>query len=201
MKKILFTGFEPFGGEAINPSWEAVRLMPDSAGCARIIKEEVCVEYARSGRDILALIEKHAPDAVVCCGQAGGRKAVTPEMCAINMDHAKAPDNCGEVRAYSPICENGPAAYFTTAPVKEIVAAAEAMGLACAPSFHAGTYVCNHIFYTLLQAVAEKKTGMGLFIHVPYIPSQVEEKDLPCMELTDIAKVLTVAAEKIAEKL
>lgn len=201
MKKILFTGFEPFGGEAINPSWEAVRLIPDEIHGAQIIKEEVCVEYARSGEKVLALIEKHSPDAVVCCGQAGGRKSVTPEMCAINMDHAKAPDNIGEVRTYSPICENGPAAYFSTAPVEKIVAAAENAGLACAPSFHAGTYVCNHIFYTLLQAVAEKKTGMGLFIHVPYIPSQVEGKDLPAMELSEIAKVLAIAAEKIAEAL
>ena len=199
MKKILFTGFQPFGGEKINPSWEAVRLMPDEIGGAEIIKEEVCVEYAKSGPDILALIEKHAPDAVVCCGQAGGRKAVTPETCAINMDHAKAADNCGEVRMYSPISENGPAAYFTDAPVKEIVEAAEAAGLACAPSFHAGTYVCNHIFYTILDAKENGLIKSALFIHVPYISSQVEGKDLPSMELDEIARVLTIAAEKITE--
>ena len=198
--KILITGFEPFGGESVNPAWLAVEKLEDTPG-AQIEKMLLPVCFEAAGNAVREKLLALRPDAVIMVGQAGGRKSVTPEMCAINMDHAKAPDNIGEVRIYSPICENGPAAYFTTAPVEKIVAAAEAAGLACAPSFHAGTYVCNHIFYTLLQAVAEKKTGMGLFIHVPYIPSQAEGKDLPSMELSEIAKVLAMAAEKIAETL
>jgi pyroglutamyl-peptidase len=202
MKKILFTGFEPFGGEKINPSWEAVRLMPDETGGAAIIKAPICVEYAGSGPALRALIEKHAPDAVVCCGQAGGRKSVTPEMCAINMDHAGVSDNAGETRRYAPISRDGAAAYFTSAPVEKIVAAAAEMGLPCAPSFHAGTYVCNHIYYTLLDMVAREKTPrMGLFIHVPYIPGQTIGRDAPSMELRDIARVLETAAGIIAESL
>lgn len=202
MKKILFTGFEPFGGERVNPSWEAVRLLTGEINGAEIIKASVCVEYAGSGAAIRALIDRHAPDAVVCCGQAGGRKSVTPEFCAINMDHADSPDNAGETRRYAPISKDGPAAYFTSAPVEKIVAAANAAGLACAPSFHAGAYVCNHIYYTLLDIVArEKSPRMGLFIHVPYVPAQTAGRDAPSMELADIARALETAAGVIADNL
>lgn len=202
MKKILFTGFEPFGGDSVNPSWEAVKLLPDMINGAEIIKSPVCVEYSGSEKALKALVQKHAPDAVVCCGLAGGRKSVAIEMCAINMDHTSAPDNSGEIRLYAPIASDGPAAYFTQAPVEKIVNAVNEKGLACAPSFHAGAYVCNHIYYSLLHMSArEGAPRMGLFIHVPCIPAQTAGKDIPSMELSDIAAALNTAAEVISEAL
>lgn len=194
MKKILFTGFEPFGGEEVNPSWEAVRRMPDIIGGAQIVKEKVCVEYARSAEVIRALIAEHKPDVAVCCGQAGGRRAVTPEVCAINRDHADAPDNAGEVRRYAEIIPGGESAYFTALPVEKLVDAVKAAGLACAPSFSAGTYVCNHIYYTLLSVMPR-----GLFVHVPFIPEQTMGRNVPSMKLNDIAKALAIIADAIAE--
>lgn len=185
MKKMLITGFEPFGGEKVNPSWEAVKLLPDEIGNIRLIKREVCVEYERSGAELKKLYAEHAPDYIVCCGQAGGRKAVTPEACALNRDHAEAPDNCGEVRRYREIVPGGENACFTALSVEKMVDAAKAAGCNVAPSFHAGTYVCNHIYYTALTLTPE-----SLFIHVPFIPSQTEGKPFPSMELTDIARAI-----------
>lgn len=196
MKKILFTGFEPFGGEKINPSWEAVRRLPDVIGGAQIVKEQVCVEYARSAETIRALIAEHKPDAAVCCGQAGGRRAVTPEVCAINRDHAEAPDNAGETRRYAEIIPGGPNAYFTALPVEKLVDAVKAAGIACAPSFSAGTYVCNHVYYTLLSVMPQ-----GLFVHVPFIPEQAEDRNAPSMELADMTNALAIIAGAIAENI
>lgn len=196
MKKILFTGFEPFGGEKVNPSWEAVRRMPDTIGGAQIVKAQLCVEYARSAEAIRALIAEHKPDAAVCCGQAGGRRAVTPEVCAINRDHADAPDNAGEVRRYEEIVPGGESAYFTALPVEKLVDAVKAAGIACAPSFSAGTYVCNHIYYTLLSAMPR-----GLFVHVPFVPEQTAGREAPFMELADMAKALFIIAGAIAENI
>jgi len=194
MKKILFTGFEPFGGETINPSWEAVKLLPDEINGVRIIKVPVCVEYERSGEVLKTLIAEHSPDAVVCCGQAGGRRAVTPEMAAVNFDHAEAPDNCGEVRRYAKIDACGQNAYFTALPVEKMVEAVKAADIPCAPSFSAGTYVCNHIYYTLL-GIMEK----GLFVHVPFIPEQVVGKNFPAIELEKIARAIEIIASVVAE--
>ncbi len=196
MKKILFTGFEPFGGEKVNPSWEAVRRMPDTIGGAQIMKARLCVEYARSAEAIRALIAEHKPDAAVCCGQAGGRRAVTPEVCAINRDHADAPDNAGEVRRYAEIVPGGESAYFTALPVEKLVDAVKAAGVACAPSFSAGTYVCNHVYYTLLSLMPR-----GLFVHVPFVPEQTAGREAPFMELADMAKALFIIAGAIAENI
>jgi len=192
--RILVTGFEPFGGERINPSWEAVKLIPDRINGAEIVKAPVCVEYEKSGHVLRQLIAEYKPDGVICCGQAGGRKAVTPEMCAINRDHAEAPDNAGETRHYMEIIPGGENAYFTTLPVEKMVDAVKSAGIACAPSFSAGTYVCNHIFYVLRSIMQN-----GLFVHVPFIPEQVEGKNLPAMELADIAKALEIIAGVVAE--
>ena len=196
MKKILFTGFEPFGGESINPSWEAVKLLPDEINGVQIIKVPVCVEYARSGEVLKTLIAEHNPDAVVCCGQAGGRRAVTPEMIAVNFDHAEAPDNIGEVRRYSKIEPEGLNAYFTALPVEKMVDRVKAEDIPCAPSFSAGTYVCNHIYYTLL-GIMEK----GLFVHVPFIPEQVVGKNFPAIELEKIARAIEIIASVVAEEI
>ena len=185
MKRMLVTGFQPFGGESINPSWEAVKLLPDVIGGFELIKREICVEYEKSGAELRKLFAEFEPDHIVCCGQAGGRKFVTPEVCAINRDHAEAPDNCGEIRRYREIVPGGVPAYFTAMPVEKMVEAAKAAGCGVAPSFHAGTYVCNHIYYAALML-----TSNALFIHVPFIPEQVEGKPFPSMELSEIARAI-----------
>ena len=119
MKRILVTGFEPFGGETVNPSWEAVRALPEEIPGGRLVKAQIPVEYEKSGAELRRLLEKENPDLTILCGQAGGRKWVCVECCAINRDHAQAPDNAGEVRRYRPIAPEGPAAYFTDLPVEK----------------------------------------------------------------------------------
>lgn len=186
MKRILFTGFEPFGGEAVNPSWEAVRALPDA-----VLKRVLPVEYEKSGETLRALIGELGPDLVVCVGQAGGRSAVSIECCALNRDHSEHPDSAGDIRLYRPIDPDGPAARFTELPVAQLVAAVRAAGVPCAPSFHAGTYVCNHVYYRLLSLPVP-----GLFVHVPYIPAQTVGKSAPALALPDIARALEIIARR-----
>lgn len=170
--------------------------MPDAIGGAQIVKAQVCVEYARGEKALRALIAENKPDAAVCCGQAGGRGAVTPEVCAINRDHADAPDNAGETRRYAEIIPGGGNAYFTALPVEKLVDAVKNAGIVCAPSFSAGTYVCNHIYYTLLSLMPR-----GLFVHVPFIPEQTVGRNAPSMELDDMVRALTIIAGTIAESI
>ena len=115
------------------------------------------------------------------------------ECCAVNRDHSDRPDNAGETRTYAPISSAGAAAYFTDAPVERIVAAVRGAGLPCAPSFFAGTYVCNHVYYRILES-----TGRGLFVHVPFVPEQVPGGDRPAMDLADIARALEIVARQIS---
>jgi pyroglutamyl-peptidase len=175
--RILMTGFEPFGGETVNPSWEAVSLLQDEMGGAAVSKRRLPVAYAGSEAELAKLIAELKPDYVILTGQAGGRTGVSVECCAINMDHANIPDNAGEKRLFSPISPSGAAAYFTDAPVEKIVESVRAANLPCAPSFSAGTYVCNHVYYRLLESM-----GRGLFVHVPFIPEQVPGGDRPTMD-------------------
>ena len=135
--RILMTGFEPFGGERINPSWEAVSLLPGEIGGAEIVKRRLPVTYAGSEAALAWLVGDLKPDYVIAAGQAGGRTGVAVECCAVNRDHSDRPDNAGETRTYAPISSAGAAAYFTDAPVERIVAAVRGAGLPCAPSFFA----------------------------------------------------------------
>ena len=94
--KILVTGFDPFGGETVNPAYEAVKLLPDTIAGAQTIKLQVPTRFALSGTVLEAAVNEHRPDAVICVGQAGGRSAITPERVAINLADARIPDNAGE---------------------------------------------------------------------------------------------------------
>jgi len=186
--KILVTGFEPFGGESVNPSWEAVKLL--KTPCE---KREICVEYARAGEELLKAINEVQPEIVICVGQAGGRQGLSIECCALNRDHALAPDNAGEIRKYAPISKNGANALFTNCDVPKIVDAINETGIEARASYSAGTYVCNHIYYTLLSNFA----GKGLFIHVPYADTQ--KNDAPTMSIESMAKGIDKAIEEIIE--
>lgn len=189
-KKLLITGFEPFGGQAVNPSWEAVALLPDRIGPWLLTKLRIPVEYGNAARLILEKAGDLAPDAIISVGQAGGRSAVTPEVIGINLREAAAPDNAGRLCRGEPIDPQGPDGIFSTLPVREMVKAMEEKGIPAKLSYSAGAYVCNDVLYSLLLRFRGSGVRAG-FIHVPFIPGQGE----PNMALGDIAAALTSAIE------
>ncbi|AEK73275.1 pyrrolidone-carboxylate peptidase [Thermococcus sp. 4557] len=198
--KVLITGFEPFGGEEINPSWEAVERLPESISGARLIKHRLPVTF-RGVREILPrLIVEERPDVVILTGQAGGRPNVTVERVAINVMDSKMPDNEGFAPEDEPVFEGAPAAYFATLPIKSIVAALRGENIPAAVSNTAGTYVCNAAMFTALHtiAVAGMKTKAG-FIHVPFIHEQALEKPRPSMALETITRAFEVAVRTSLE--
>ena len=189
--KILVTGFDPFGGESVNPAYEAVKLLPDTIGGAQIFKLEIPTVFSLSGPAVEEGIKKYEPDVVLCVGQAGGRASISVEKVAINFVDARIPDNNGEQ----------PAAYFSTLPVKAMVQHVKDAGLPCYLSFTAGTYVCNSIMYNVLYMCDKRYPGIRAgFIHVPYACGQVVDKanTTPSMPLETIAKSLEYAIEAIA---
>ena len=199
--KILVTGFDPFGGESINPAWEAVSRIKDEIAGAEVIKLQVPTVFNKSIERLEAGIEEHKPDAVICVGQAGGRFDVTPERVAINIDDARIKDNEGNQPIDLPVFEDGAPAYFSTLPVKAIVKEINAAGLPSTLSNTAGTFVCNHIMYGALYLAEKKYPNMRAgFIHVPYIPQQViEKKGTPSMALEDIVKSLEAVVKAVVE--
>ena len=193
MKKLLITGFEPFGGEVINPSWEAVMRLESEINGYRLEKLLIPVVFGESAQRVIKAAEEICPDVVLCIGQAGGRDAITPEMVGINLRHGSIPDNSGNQPNDEPIIEGGETAYFTTLPVRKMVEAIKAVGLPSRVSYSAGAYVCNDVIYTLLAHFSGTDTGVG-FIHIPYCTEQNKE---PSMELSDVIKGLTAAIENI----
>ena len=199
--KILITGFDPFGGETVNPAYEAVKLLPDTIAGAEIIKLEVPTRFHRAGAVLEDAMQRHKPDAVICVGQAGGRAAITPEKVAINLMDGRIPDNAGYQPVDVPIREDGETSYFTSLPVKAMVQRMRDAGIPAAVSYTAGTYVCNYLLYTLLYLIDKKYPNVrGGFIHVPYAMEQVINKPLgtPSMDLRQIARGLETAVEAVA---
>jgi len=200
--KILLTGFDPFGGEPVNPALEAVKLVKIADPDLEIIKLEVPTVFGDSIAAVTEAMARHKPDAVVCVGQAGGRFAVTPERVAINISDARIPDNAGSKPLDEPIVPDGPAAYFSTLPVKAMVAAIREAGIPASLSNSAGVYVCNHLMYGVLHAAATRFPGTRAgFIHVPYIPEQAARKggNLPSMSLETIARGLEAALRAVRD--
>ena len=189
MKKLLISGFEPFDNEKINPSWEAVRLLPDAVGDYRLTKLRLPVVFGAAADELLRVAEELCPDVIIAVGQAGGRAAITPEMVGINLRHGKIPDNAGHLATDEPIVEGGVAAYFSTLPVRKMVEGVKNAGMPAEVSYSAGAYVCNDVLYTLLAKMAENSTRVG-FIHIPYAKEQGKE---PSMEMGDIVRGLTAA--------
>ena len=191
--KILLTGFDPFGGETVNPAFEAVKLLPDTIAGAEIVKQEVPTEFIRAGEVLEAAIQANQPDVVICIGQAGGRSAITPEKVAINLMDGRIADNAGYQPIDVTIQEDGETAYFTSLPVKAMVQNIKDAGIPSALSYTAGSYVCNYLMYTLLYLIDRKYPNIrGGFIHVPYAMEQVVNKPLgtPSMDLHQIARGL-----------
>lgn len=193
MKRILITGFEPFGGEKINPSWEAVSRLPDEINGYSVEKMLIPVEFGEAAKKVITVAEKICPDAILCVGQAGGRNAVTPELVAINLRHAAIPDNKGYQPIDEPVIKGADTAYFSTLPVRKMADAINSAGISSKISYSAGAYVCNDLLYILLSHFHDSNTNIA-FIHVPYIPEQNKE---PCMNIEDIVKALEIAVKSI----
>ena len=193
MKRLLITGFEPFGGEKVNPSWEAVKRLPNEIGRYRLAKLEIPVVFGKAAECVLNKADKINPDVILSIGQAGGRSAITPEMVAINLRYAKIPDNVGNEPKDEPIISAGDAARFSTIPVRKIAEAISAAGVPSEVSYSAGAYVCNDVLYTLLAHCENSDVRVG-FIHVPYSKEQNKE---PSMKIEDIIKALTIAIENL----
>lgn len=201
MSKILVTGFDPFGGEPVNPAFEAVKLLPESIAGVSVVKLEIPTVFTRSAMVVEEAIEREKPDYVLCIGQAGGRSAVTVEKVAINLAEARIPDNDGEQPFDTPLREDGDTAYFATLPVKAMVKRINASGIPALMSYTAGTYVCNSIMYNVLYMCEKRYPGIRAgFIHVPYACGQVIDKanTTPSMPLETIAKSLEYAIEAVA---
>lgn len=198
---ILITAFEPFGGEDRNPSLEALQRLPETIGGARIHKLALPTAFHDAPRQAIAALDAHRPDAVICLGQAGGRAGITVERVAINVDDARIPDNLGQQPVDAPIAKDGPAAYFTTLPIKNMAAAMTEADIPASISNSAGTYVCNHLTYVLLHHAAT--TGLNTkigFIHVPFMASQAEGRTppVPFLSLDSIVAGIISAVAALA---
>ena len=185
---MLITGFDPFGGEQINPSWEAVKLLPDRIGDYELCKLQIPTVFGLAARKVLEKAESVQPDVILCIGQAGGRDAVTPERIGINIRDARIPDNAGNQPAEEPIIPGGPDGIFATVPVADMAQAVRAQQLPGNVSNTAGTFVCNDTLYTLLHHYAATAVRAG-FIHVPFLP----EQGTPSLPLEQIVQALTAA--------
>ncbi len=192
---VLVTGFEPFGGDARNPSWEVCERLPGSIAGLRVEVQRVPCEFLTSIQIVAEAIERLRPALVICLGLAGGRTQLSVERVAINTDDARIADNAGARPIDEPIAPDGPPAYFATLPVKAMVAAMRKAGVPAEVSNSAGTYVCNHLMYGVLHFIAAsgKKARAG-FIHVPYAEDQVLEKPgVPAMALATMVKGVEAA--------
>ncbi|HEX4444770.1 MAG TPA: pyroglutamyl-peptidase I [Galbitalea sp.] len=195
MTTVLVTGFEPFAGAASNSSWDAVdRVAEIWSGDAELVIELLPVTFAGASRSMRELIARHSPDLVIGVGLADGRDAVTPERVAINVEDARIPDNDGDLPVDRAISRNGPAAYFSGLPVKEIAEAIREAGIPSRVSDTAGTYVCNSLMYSTMRTV-EGTGAMAGFVHVPCSPELAAGTGNPHLEVEDIARALVVAIE------
>lgn len=199
--KILVTGFDPFGGEKVNPALEAVKSLPSVIHGAEIRWVEIPTVFYQSAEVLEAEIVRYQPDVVLCIGQAGGRASLTPERVAINQDDARIPDNQGNQPIDTPIRLDGEAAYFSTLPIKAMVQAIKEEELPASVSNSAGTFVCNHLMYQALYLADKKFPNMRAgFMHIPYMTEQVINKpNTASMNLADIVKGIEAAIGAIVD--
>ncbi|OOG94224.1 Pyrrolidone-carboxylate peptidase [Bacillus mycoides] len=189
MKTVLLTGFEPFGGEEINPAWEvAKQLDGQSFGDYKIVSKQVPTVFHKSLQVLKSYMEEIEPELVICIGQAGGRPDITVERVAINVDDARITDNEGNQPVDVSIVEGGPVAYWSTLPIKATVKKLREEGIPASVSQTAGTFVCNHLFYGLMDILAKSENGVrGGFIHIPFLPEQASKHPgQPSMSLSTI---------------
>lgn len=190
-RRLLITGFDPFGGENKNPSWLAVQQLPEEIGDFTLYKLAIPTVFGKAAETVLEQAYTLQPDVILCIGLAAGRDAVTPERIAVNIRDARIPDNAGNRPQGERIIPDGPAAYFTTVPVEKMAQAIRDAHIPGAVSNTAGTFVCNDVLYTLLHRYAGTDTTVG-FIHVPFLPEQ-GTPSLP-LERTVIALIAAISA-------
>lgn len=196
-KTVLLTGFEPFDGADVNPSWEAARALDGWSGPGfQVAARELPCVFGRANLALFDAIDALQPDIVIAVGQGGGRHEISVERVALNVDDANMPDNAGQQPVDATIADGGPAAYFSTLPIKAIVKSLRLRGFPAGVSQTAGTFVCNHVFYGLMQHAQGKGLKAG-FIHVPFLPQQVADRAnaAPSMALNDIIDGLRIAVE------
>ncbi len=196
-RKALITGFDPFGHDKINPSWEAVSQLPDRIDDLQIVKLKLPTVF----RDSLVLLEnaidKHNPSIVLSVGVAGGRSSISLERIAMNLDDARIPDNSGKSPIDEKIDPNGPDAYFSSLPIKGIIFELKKNLIPASVSNTAGTFVCNHVMYGLLNTLKKNNSSAkGGFVHIPYLPCQVTDRSqLPSMSLEIVVDALKIIIE------
>ncbi|RYF02663.1 MAG: pyroglutamyl-peptidase I [Oxalobacteraceae bacterium] len=198
-KTVLLTGFEPFNGADVNPSWEAARALDGWSGPGfQVAARELPCVFGRANLALFDAIDALQPDIVIAVGQAGGRHEISVERVALNVDDATIPDNAGQQPVDATIADGGPAAYFSTLPIKAIVRALRLRGFPAGVSQTAGTFVCNHVFYGLMQHAQGRGIKAG-FIHVPFLPQQVAGRAdaAPSMALNDVIDGLRIAVEVV----
>lgn len=192
---MLVTGFEPFGKDKVNPSWMAAQALHGRlVGGHRLVGARLPTVFDRAADELRALLQKYRPDLVICCGQAGGRVNLSLERVAINVNDARIADNAGAQPIDTPVVPAGPTAYFTSLPIKAMLAALLAQGINAEVSQTAGTFVCNHVFYALMHELATRRPlahCRGGFVHVPWLPGQGE----PSMRLEEVVQGLKTAIE------
>ncbi|MDO4466780.1 MAG: pyroglutamyl-peptidase I [Bacillota bacterium] len=195
--KVLVTGFDPFGGEPINPAIESVKRLPDTIAGAEIIKLEIPTVFNKSLNVIDEAIAKYDPDMILSVGQAGGRPDITVEKVGININDGRIPDNEGYQPIDTPIFEDGPVAYWSALPVKAMVENIKKAGIPASVSYTAGSYVCNHVLYGVRYICEHKYPGKKSgFIHIPFLTSQcLDKKGMCSMSLESIVTALTAAIE------
>jgi pyroglutamyl-peptidase len=207
MKPLLVTGFEPFGGERINPSAEVARALHSrTIARAPVIGLVLPCVFGASIETLCTALDTHRPQLVLALGQAAGREGFTLERIAINLDDARIADNAGAQPIDLPVVARGPAAYFTTLPIKAMVAALRDAGHSASVSHSAGTFVCNHVFYGLQHALKRRRGVRGGFMHLPCLPEQTAPKSntpslpLPTM-ISGVASALAAALSSRADLL
>ena len=202
--KVLITGFEPFDRDSVNPSWEVARALdgwcPEAGGVSGLVTAVrlPCV-FGAAIEALAAAFETHRPALVVGLGLAGGRSELTPERVAVNMDDARIPDNAGRQPIDAPVFPGGPAAYFSTLPIKAIVRELRSGGVPSSVSNTAGSFVCNHVFYGLMHLLATRHASLsarGGFVHVPALPEQAaRQPGMPSMALAEQVRGIRVLVE------
>ena len=188
LRKLLITGFDPFGGASVNPAWQAVKLLPDQIGDFEVHKREIPTVFGEAAALVAREAEAIRPDVILCIGQAGGRAAVTPERIGVNIRDAKIADNAGNMPQGAFCAPDGPAAYFSTVDVMAMAQAIREAGLPGQVSNSAGAFVCNDTLYSLLHRFAGTEVKVG-FVHVPYAPEQGQ----PNLPLEQTAAALEAA--------
>jgi pyroglutamyl-peptidase len=198
VKTVLLTGFDPFGGESTNPSWDAVApLAGELIAQHRVELARLPTAFGRSRASLLRAIARHDPQLVLCVGQAGGRAAISLERVAVNLIDARIPDNRKRQPVDRPVLRGGPDAYLTRLPVKAMRARLLAAGIPCELSLTAGSFVCNEVAYALAHHIATRAPRLrGGFVHIPYSPAQAaRHPGAPGMTVDLVTSGLRLLAE------